>query len=158
MSRDEWEDLGRKAGLDAALAGQCADVLIRRSWADRETALTALERLGERQARETLRNPAGMFVKILTAPGGPEPSAASIKRANQLDAKRLAHLRTMTAGQASALRARLLEAFPENEIACPEGWTPELFATNAKGRKARATLWDLWHKLAERTELVEVGA
>lgn len=143
VSPDRWEDMGRRAGLSVALAAQCADALTRRAWTDQEAAQIALERLAERQAVETPRNPVGLFLTILTAPGGPEPSTAAIKRASQLDAKRLAHLRTMTSEQAAALRSQIVAAFPDAEIAEEREW----LAPTAAGRKARAMLWDLWHAL-----------
>lgn len=78
MDLEAWTRIGRRAGLEIDLAGQCAHTLIELGVEDAEVGMRALERLSERLSR--IDHPPAFVRKLVAQDGGPEASKAAIRR------------------------------------------------------------------------------
>lgn len=80
LTIESWEIIGRKAGLDRDLAGQCADAIVRCRVTDAEAGLVALERLSEAMTRQDVKTPIGLLKTMLASGSEPEPAKKTIAR------------------------------------------------------------------------------
>jgi len=159
--------MGRRAGLELGLAGQCAELLLELGWTNQDAALVALERLEERVVGGGVENPVGLFRAILTRPGGPEPSRKAIKR-RAAEEKRRAEfdlfIRTITHGQYEKLcrktcafvRSRMIPEEAEKLL----GITPDqtFFELPWSGSELYEFLYDNWDEIRVQNVTYEAVA
>lgn len=152
VEAQEWATVARRAGLEAGLAGQCAEVLVSLGITDAELARNALERLDERVRGGGIRNPLGLLRSLLASPGGPEASQRELsrRRARESQAKRErefgAFLHNITRGQEAAIRPRLLavlERHPDDAARlAPGGVLPAAWYQESDVREWAFAHWD----------------
>lgn len=88
MDLESWEKIGKRAGLERDLAGQCAETLLRSGVRDAETGLVALERLAEAVKGGTVKSPVGLLKSILGDGEIPEPAQKTVSRRRSVETRR----------------------------------------------------------------------